>query len=137
MTILLGVFIGIIMSLIAMIIIRKIYKKYEMKEYLNFENILEPLVYLLIDNNIIKNGTKYFEDIENKSIFVLINNEIKQYTYKNTKEEILEINCLKIPENLLNIIDKHIVWNTVHGINSMYLRSTKIYQKNKRKKRKI
>ena len=117
----LGILIVIIISLIGIISIRTIKEKYELKKLLREYDILEPLVYLLIDNGIIKDGTKYLQDINNKCIYVFMENELKQYTYKdNTQNDFLEINSINIPENLLNILGDYISWNYAYGLNSMY-----------------
>jgi hypothetical protein len=117
--ILLGIFIGIIIGAIGIISIRK----YKAKKYFENEDILEPLIDLLINNNIIKNWTKYIEDVENKYVYVLMENELKQYGYENNNEnKYLEINSINVSEELLNILENYIMWNYSYGLNSMYSR---------------
>ena len=121
MYILLGIFIGIIISFIGIISIKTIIRKNKIKKYLKEYDILEPLVFLLIDNDIIKNGTKYLEDIKNKYVCVFTENELKQYAYKNDNEDdFLEINSIKIPKDIINILGDYIMWNVAHGLNSLH-----------------
>jgi predicted membrane protein len=118
--ILLGIFIGIIISLSGIISVKTIIRKNEIKKLKEYD-ILEPLIFLLIDNDIINNGTKYLEDIKNKCVYVFTENELKQYTYKNNKEnDFFEINSINIPENIANILGDYIMWNVGFGLNSVY-----------------
>jgi hypothetical protein len=136
----LGILIVIIIGLIGIISIRTIKEKYELKKHFKKYDILEPLVYLLIDNGIIKDWTKYLEDINNKCVYVFTENKLKQYTYKdNIQNDFVEINSINIPENLTNILsDDNISWNYAYGLNSMYGRFYRFIlgKKYKRKKEK-
>ena len=137
MSILLGIFIGIIIGSFGILSIISIIRNNERKKILKEEGhyILEPLVYLLIDNNIIRDGTRYLEDINEKYIYVFKENELKQYGYKdNNVDDILEINSINIPENIADIFRDYIMWNTVHGLNSMYGRFIRFHHKIKNKK---
>jgi hypothetical protein len=136
---LLGIFIGIIIGFIGIISIRTIKEKYELNKLLKEKghDTLEPLVYLLIDNGIIKNKTKYLEDINNQCVYVFMENELKQYAYKNNnQDDFLEINTINIPEDITNILGDYIMWNYTYGLNSMYGRFYRfIHEKKIKEKR--
>jgi hypothetical protein len=127
-----GIFIGIVIALIGIISIKTIIEKYKLKKHLKECNTLEPLVYLLIDNGIIKDQTKFLEDNKNKCVYVFNENELKQYTYKNNNEDdFLEVNSINIPENITNILGDYISWNYAYRANSMYGRFYRFIHKKK------
>ena len=119
----LGMFIGILISLFGMMMVRLIKrKKYKslLKEYDNFE----PLINSLVEKNIIKNGIKYLINIERRCIYVFVKNELRVYAYENINKKIIsEIDIIEIPENIINILEKYINWNIHCGINSIYASS--------------
>jgi hypothetical protein len=136
MNVLIGIFIGIIIGSFGIIIPIVTRRNKERRKIIKAEGhyVLEPLVWLLIDNKIIKDGTRYLEDINEKYIYVFMEKELKQYGYKNNDgNDFFEINSINIPENIIDILKDYIMWNTTYGLNSMYARFIRFNHQIKRK----
>ena len=102
---LLGICIGIILGSIGIVKIQHIVR---IRRCIKEENVLRPLESLLTKDNIIKLNTHYSKSIKNKCIYVLIGNELKQYTYSNNnKNGYVEINTIDKPEDIKNIFSKY------------------------------
>jgi hypothetical protein len=132
MSILLGVFIGIIIGVVGIISIRMILRNIEIKNFLEEEKEYEFLVNLLIDNNIIKDGTKYLINIEEKCVYVLMNNKLNQYNYIKNKNEFLEVNSINLSENIAEFIKKYSV-GEIYSPNLLYSNSYRIIRQKKYK----
>jgi hypothetical protein len=91
-----------------------------------------PFIDLLLENNIIKNGTKYLIDISNNCTFVLNENKLKEYIYKN--ETFYENRIMNLPGDILGIFDEFIGWNICYGLNSMYAGFYNFFHKRKYKR---
>ena len=96
------------MGSIGILSIQAIVRNNDRKRHFEEEEILQPLENLLEINNIIRCNTRFSKSIKDKSIYVLIGNVLKQYTYKdNNIGEYIEINTIDKPEDIENIFRKY------------------------------